>query len=65
VFGFGGFFFFFFFFFNLLSPASRYGLGVDSACNRNFYIPGIFPVVGKGRPARRTENLTAICELIV
>jgi hypothetical protein len=36
--------------------------GVDSACNRNEYqnVPG-----GKGRPARRADNLTAICEPIV
>jgi hypothetical protein len=38
------------------------GPGVDSASNRNEYkdLRG-----GKGRPARKADNLTAICEPIV
>jgi hypothetical protein len=40
----------------------HYGPGVDSASNK--WIPGIF-LGGKGRPARKADNLTAISESIV
>jgi hypothetical protein len=40
----------------------HYGPGVDSASNRNEYQESFWD---KGRPARKTENLTAICEPIV
>jgi hypothetical protein len=33
-----------------------YGPGVNSASNKNEYLPG-----GKKRPARRADNLSAIC----
>jgi hypothetical protein len=42
----------------------HYGPGVDSASNRNEYPPRKVPG-GKGRPARKADNLTAICEPIV
>jgi hypothetical protein len=46
-------------FFNLPNPSSRtMALGSTEMSTRN--IPG-----GKGRPARRADNLTAICEPIV
>jgi hypothetical protein len=52
------------FFFNLLNPCSRtYGPGVDSASNRNEYQE--YSEGGKGRPAPKADNLTAICEPIV
>jgi hypothetical protein len=42
---------------------SHYGPGVDSASNRNEYQESSW---GKGgRPARKADNLTAICEPIV
>jgi hypothetical protein len=37
---------------------------VDSASNKNKYQEGIF-VGGKGLPALKPDNLTAICEPIV
>jgi hypothetical protein len=40
----------------------HYGPGVDSAYNRNEYQESSG---GKGQPARRSDNLTAICEPIV
>jgi hypothetical protein len=40
------------------------GLGVDSACNRNEYQESSWGR-GKGRTARKADNLTAICEPIV
>jgi hypothetical protein len=40
----------------------HYGLGVDSAFNRNEYQESSW---GKGRLAREADNLTAICEAIV
>jgi hypothetical protein len=39
-----------------------YGPGVDSACNSNEYQESSG---GKGRPALKADNLTAICEPIV
>jgi hypothetical protein len=39
------------------------GPGVDSASNRNKYQESSWGV--KGRPARKTDNLTAICEAII
>jgi hypothetical protein len=39
----------------------HYDLGVESASNRNEYQF----VQGKGRPARKADNLTAICEPII
>jgi hypothetical protein len=39
------------------------GPGVDSASNRNEYQK--YSWGGKGRAARKTDNLTAICEPIV
>jgi hypothetical protein len=40
----------------------QYGPGVDSASNRNEYQESSW---GKGRPVRKADNLTAICEPIV
>jgi hypothetical protein len=40
----------------------HYGPGVDSTSNRNEYQESSW--VGEGRPARKAENLTAICESI-
>jgi hypothetical protein len=40
----------------------HYGPGVDSASNTNEYQE---PSWGKSRPARKADNLTAICESIV
>jgi hypothetical protein len=40
----------------------HYGLGVDSASNRNEYQESSW---GKGRLVRGADNLTAICEPIV
>jgi hypothetical protein len=39
-------------------------LVVDSACKRNEY-QEIFLGVKGGRPARKADNLTAICEPII
>jgi hypothetical protein len=47
-------------FFQSFQP--HYGPGVDSASNRNEYQESSW---GEGRPARRADNLTAICEPIV
>jgi hypothetical protein len=48
---------------NFSSSQPHYGPGVDSASNRNEYQE---PSWGsKGRPARKADNLTAICEPIV
>jgi hypothetical protein len=41
----------------------QYGPGVDLASNRNEYQESSWG--GKGRPARKTDNLPAICEPIV
>jgi hypothetical protein len=41
----------------------HYGPGVDSASNRNEYQESSW--VGKWRPARKADNLTAISEPIV
>jgi hypothetical protein len=48
---------------NFLSFQPHYGPGVDSASNRNEYQEPSWG--GKERPARKAENLTAICEPIV
>jgi hypothetical protein len=51
-------------FFNLPNRSSRtMGPGVRSASNRNEYQESFWG--GKGRPARKADKLTAICELIV
>jgi hypothetical protein len=42
----------------------HYGPGVDSASNRNEYQESSWGVKD-GRPARKADNLTAICEPIV
>jgi hypothetical protein len=42
----------------------HYGPGVDSASNRNEYKESSWGVKD-GRPARKADNLTAICEPIV
>jgi hypothetical protein len=42
----------------------HYGPEVDSASNRNEYQESSWGVKG-GRPARKADNLTAICEPIV
>jgi hypothetical protein len=55
-----------FFFQFTLSFQPHYGPRVDSASNRNEYQEYFWNVLGgKGRPARRADNLTAICEPIV
>jgi hypothetical protein len=41
----------------------HYGPGVDSASNGNEYQEP--SLGGKGRPARKAENFTAICEATV
>jgi hypothetical protein len=42
---------------------SHYGPGVDSASNRNEYQEYSWNILGgKGRTARRADNLAAICE---
>jgi hypothetical protein len=41
----------------------HYGLGVDSASNRNEF--QVIFLGGKERPERKADNLTAICEPIV
>jgi hypothetical protein len=52
-------------FFNL-SFHPHYGPGFDPASNRNEYQePSWGGGGGKGRPARKADNLTAICEPIV
>jgi hypothetical protein len=43
----------------------HYGPGVDSASNRNEYQESSRGGGGKGRPVRKADNLTAICEPIV
>jgi formylmethanofuran dehydrogenase subunit E-like metal-binding protein len=40
----------------------HYGPGVDSVPNRNEYQKSSW---GKGRPARKADNFTAVCEPIV
>jgi hypothetical protein len=40
----------------------HYGSGVDSASNRNEYQESFWD---KGRPARKAENFTVVCEPIV
>jgi hypothetical protein len=50
-----------FFLIYLILPAA-YGPGVDSASNRSEYQVSSW---GKGLPARKADNLTAICEPIV
>jgi hypothetical protein len=45
----------------LIQP--HYGPGVDWASNRNEYQESSWG--SKGRPARKADNLTAICEPIV
>jgi hypothetical protein len=40
----------------------HYDPGVDSASNRNEYLESFW--VGKGRLARKADNLTAICKAI-
>jgi hypothetical protein len=54
-----------FFSIELIQP--HYGPGVDSASDRNEYQESlkIKKPGGKVRPARRADNLTAICEPIV
>jgi hypothetical protein len=47
-------------FFQSFQP--HYGPGVDSASNKNEYQESSWEV--KKRPARRADNLTAICEPI-
>jgi hypothetical protein len=42
----------------------HYGPGVDSASNRNEYQES-FSGAKAGRPARKADSLTAICEPIV
>jgi hypothetical protein len=46
-----------------LSFQPHYGPAVDAASNRNEYQESSWG--GKGRPARKADNLTAICEPIV
>jgi hypothetical protein len=48
---------------NFSSFQPHYGPGVDSASNRNEYQEHSWG--DKGRPARKVDNLTAICEPIV
>jgi hypothetical protein len=48
---------------DVILPAPLYDPGVDSASNRNEYQESSWG--GKGRPARKADNLTAICEPIV
>jgi hypothetical protein len=50
-------------FLNLPNPSGCTGPGVDSASNRNEYQESlkIKKPGGKVRPARRTDNLPAIC----
>jgi hypothetical protein len=48
-------------FFNL--PQAHCGRSVDSDSNRNQYQKSSWGL--KGRPARKADNLTAICEPIV
>jgi hypothetical protein len=50
-------------FFNWTNPSSRPGF--DSASNRNEYQESSWGRGGKGRPANKADNLTAICELII
>jgi hypothetical protein len=53
---------------NYATPSFQphYGPGVDSTSNRNEYQEYSWNVLGgKGRPARRADNLTAIYEPIV
>jgi hypothetical protein len=45
---------------NFSSFQPHYGPGVDSASNRNEYQEPSWG--GKGQPARKADNLTAICE---
>jgi hypothetical protein len=45
-----------------LSFQLHYGPGFDSASNRNEYQESSW---GKGLPARKADNFTAICEPIV
>jgi hypothetical protein len=40
----------------------HYGPGIDSATNRNEYDESSW---AKGRPVRKADNLTALCEPIV
>jgi hypothetical protein len=47
-----------------ISFQSLYGPGIDSASNRNEYQEYFWAVKG-GRPARKADNHTAICVLIV
>jgi hypothetical protein len=42
----------------------HYGPGDDSASNRNEYEESYLRGEGKARPARKVNNLTAICETI-
>jgi hypothetical protein len=48
---------------NFSSFQPHYGPGVNSASNRNEYQEPSWG--GKGRPARKADNLTAVCEPIV
>jgi hypothetical protein len=50
---------------NFLSFQPHYGPEVDSASNGNEYQEDSWGGGGKGRPARKADNLTAICEPIV
>jgi hypothetical protein len=50
-------------FLQALCYKQHYGPGVDSASNRNEYQDSSWR--GKGRPARKADNVTAICEPIV
>jgi hypothetical protein len=50
---------------NFSSYQPHYGPGIDSASNRNEYQELSGGGGGKGRPARKADNLTAICEPIV
>jgi hypothetical protein len=52
-------------FFNLPNPLATLGPGNCSASNRNDYQKQKNVSGGKARPARKTDNLTTICEPIV
>jgi hypothetical protein len=45
------------------SLQQHYDSGIDSTCHRNEYQK--FILGAKGRPTFKTDNLTAICELII
>jgi hypothetical protein len=49
----------------LILPVGLCGPRVDSASKSNEYQESFWGGGGEGRPARKTDNLTAICETTV